>query len=53
VVILTDINKGSWKGMIMPEMNPKNITRKYSKESLEKLGNNGRKNVRITSILRT
>jgi predicted DNA-binding transcriptional regulator len=45
-------NQGSWKGMIMAGTKPKNIIRKYSKESLEKLNSNGRKKVRITSILR-
>jgi hypothetical protein len=36
-VIPTVITKGSWKGMIMAGMRPKNIIKKYSKESLEKL----------------
>jgi hypothetical protein len=48
----TGITKDSWKGMIMAGMKPKNITKKYSKDSLKKLNINGRKKVRIKSILR-
>jgi len=51
-VIPLGITKSSWKGMIMDGLKPKNIIRKYSKASLEKLNNYGRKEVRITSILR-
>jgi len=51
-LIPTVITKGSWKGMKMAGTRPKNIIRKYSKESLEKQNNNGRRKVRITSILR-
>jgi len=51
-VIPTVITKGSWKGIIVAGMKPKNINRKYSKGSLEKLSNNGRKKVRKMSILR-
>jgi hypothetical protein len=51
-VIPTVITKGSWKGMILAEIKPKNITRKYSKGSLKKPSSNGRKMVRIMSILR-
>jgi len=36
-VIWTAITKGSWSGMIMAAMRLKNNTKKYSKESLEKL----------------
>jgi len=46
------INKGSGKGMIMAGTKPKNIIRKYSKESFVKVKNNGRKKVRISSIVR-
>lgn len=52
VVIPTVISNGSWKVMIMAAMKPKNIFRKYSKASLEKLSNNERMKVRILSILR-
>jgi hypothetical protein len=51
-VILTVITKGFRKGKIMAGTKPKNIIRKYSKESLGKRSNYGRKKVRITSILR-
>jgi hypothetical protein len=51
-VIPTGITKRSWKGMIMAGTKPKNINGKYSKGSLEKVSNNGRRKVRITSILR-
>jgi len=44
--------QGLLEGIIMNGMKPKNITRKYSNESLETLNNNGRKTVQITSILR-
>jgi len=50
-VIPTVITKDFWNDMIMAGMKPKNITRTYSKESLNKLSNNGRKKVRM-SILR-
>jgi hypothetical protein len=39
-VIPTDLTKGSWIGMIMAGMKLKNIIRKYSKQSLDKLNNN-------------
>jgi hypothetical protein len=52
VVKMTDTTKCSWKGLIMAGMKPKNIIRKYSKESLEKLSSNGRKKLRTTCILR-
>jgi hypothetical protein len=51
-VIPTVITKGSWKGMTMAGTRPKNIIRKYSKETLQKPSNNGRKKVQIMSILR-
>jgi len=51
-VKLMAITKGSWKDIIMDRMKPKNMIRKYSKESLEKLNNYGRKKVWVTSILR-
>jgi len=51
-VIPTVITKGYWKGMIMTGTKPKDISRKYSNESLENLNNNGRKKVQIMSILR-
>jgi len=51
-VLPTVRTKGSWKGMIMAGTRPKNIIRKYSNKSLKKLDNDGRKKVRIMSILR-
>jgi len=51
IVMPTVITKGSWKGMIMAGTKPKNISKRYSKESFVKLNNKGRKKVRIMSIL--
>jgi len=51
-VIPTAITEGLWKGVTMAGTKPKNITREYLKESLEKLSNNGGKKVWIMSILR-
>jgi hypothetical protein len=52
VVITKAITKGSWKGMIMAGMKPKNITRRYPKEGLEKPSNNGRMKAQMKSVLR-
>jgi len=51
-VIRTVLTKRFWNDMIMARMKPKNITRKYSKESLEKLSSYGRRKVQILSNLR-
>ena len=42
-VILTDITKGCWKGMIMAGTKPKNNMRNFLKESFMKINNNGGK----------
>jgi hypothetical protein len=51
VVIPTAIIKGSWKVMILSGMLPKIITRKYWKESLEKLNSDGWKKIRMMRYL--
>lgn len=50
--ILTVITKDFWKVMIMAGMKPKDITKKYSKESLEMLSINRRRKEQIMRILR-